>query len=355
MAEKMLMTQALVEELVTQNKILLAKKNISEATWKHNDAIIMEAYTKKLPIPELLTQDPTELGSPQDVNIAGMRKATALCQACWNKNQTDVKQILLECSPNDVNRFSEKGQTALYCACAQGSCEIALLLLNQFPGLAINSKMPPGTHESTALHGAACSGHQAIVALLLLSGADPTIKNSMGCTAYEECHLKYPKMKPIFQNFENQDIRTIFSKFPDLRGLERPAPKYKPLIENLPTPIIHPAHKKIRSSLEIYSLEIVCCESLQVKASSSAFCCTLASGKVKYETKSNIKPEWNEVFSVPRIEELTISCWEFDDKKDKKLLGELTFPKKHLQPCQGSSFALKSKTDQKLHIILSIT
>jgi hypothetical protein len=60
MAEKMLMTQALVEELVTQNKILLAKKNISEATWKHNDAIIMEAYTKKLPIPELLTQDPTE-------------------------------------------------------------------------------------------------------------------------------------------------------------------------------------------------------------------------------------------------------------------------------------------------------
>lgn len=84
---------------------------------------------------------------------------------------------------------SQRGQSILYCAARNGSFEVARWLLS----LGVESSTAQAPNGSTPLHGACFGAHKTVVALLLASGADPEVQNSLGKTPVEEAGGKTTK------------------------------------------------------------------------------------------------------------------------------------------------------------------
>jgi uncharacterized protein len=95
------------------------------------------------------------------------------------KGQTDVVKRLIERGA-DVNK---PGWTPLHYAATRGHLDIMYLLLENHAYIDASSP-----NESTPLMMAALYGTPSAVKLLLESGADPTIKNSVGMTAIDFAH-----------------------------------------------------------------------------------------------------------------------------------------------------------------------
>lgn len=112
----------------------------------------------------------------------------SLCEKAFaGADLQGFKQLLNQLSPQQINGRNTRGQTALYCAARENHIDFARTLLQE--GADINLTI--SGVGSTPLHGtcycreeylssvgAAYHGHSEMVALLLLAGANPDIKNS---------------------------------------------------------------------------------------------------------------------------------------------------------------------------------
>jgi len=93
---------------------------------------------------------------------------TALMMAAFRKNRAAVMELL-----NHGAQVNQKGWTALHYAAAAGSIEITSLLLEKHAY--IDAETPTGM---TPLMIAAREGQEEVVGLLLVEGADATLKDS---------------------------------------------------------------------------------------------------------------------------------------------------------------------------------
>ncbi|SDG81751.1 MULTISPECIES: ankyrin repeat domain-containing protein [unclassified Duganella] len=93
---------------------------------------------------------------------------TALMMAAFRKNRAAVMELL-----NHGAQVNQKGWTALHYAAAAGSIEITSLLLEKHAY--IDAETPTGM---TPLMIAAREGQEDVVGLLLVEGADATLKDS---------------------------------------------------------------------------------------------------------------------------------------------------------------------------------
>lgn len=88
-----------------------------------------------------------------------------------------------------INQQSEKGETLLYVASKLGKMKIVHWLLNN--GANINSVDSNG---STPIHGAALGKHSEVMKLLILRGADLSIRNNQRLTVKQESKMIYTKV-----------------------------------------------------------------------------------------------------------------------------------------------------------------
>ena len=92
----------------------------------------------------------------------------------------EVHEVLSSGMIPDVNKMSPAGLTALHQSAIDGNLECAKALVTN--GANVNSV---DCEKWTPLHAAAMTGHADLVIFLLQSGADATLKNEDGETAYD--------------------------------------------------------------------------------------------------------------------------------------------------------------------------
>ncbi len=111
------------------------------------------------------------------VNIHAHDGVTPLFWAAQNGN-TQIVELLLNVDGIDVNAKRDTGATALHVACQMGHFHATEIILKKGTAVEINAT----THQKgrTPLFHACQAGHAAIVALLLMHGADPNLCDSEG-------------------------------------------------------------------------------------------------------------------------------------------------------------------------------
>jgi len=111
-----------------------------------------------------------------------------LCAAAWREDLHGFQQIISDVPPAGLagvfSGKNTKGFSLLYCAVFKGCAEIVLEILNYKAGRAhVNFQSPPSL--DTALHVAAFFEKSEVIALLLFSGANYNLRNSLGKTPTE--------------------------------------------------------------------------------------------------------------------------------------------------------------------------
>ncbi len=119
----------------------------------------------------------------------------------------NTKKVIDEISKNPslLDSVDELERTVLYLAARCGFYDTTKALIGK--GASVNQKQ---AGDSTPLHGAAFYGHSLVVKLLLVHGADPSLKNKRGSTAADESS---PEIKQIFEDFKKDPISVIRSTF----------------------------------------------------------------------------------------------------------------------------------------------
>ena len=116
-----------------------------------------------------------------------------------------TKAILAEISkdPKLLNSVDELERTLLYHTARSGFYDTTKALLKE--GALIDQQQ---ADNSTPLHAAAFYGQSLIVKLLLVHGADPSIKNNHDSTPVDESS---PEIKQIFEDYKHDPMSVIMS------------------------------------------------------------------------------------------------------------------------------------------------
>ncbi len=150
-----------------------------------------------------------------DIDSKGVSDVTALRLAVINENVEMVKILLNKGA--DVNAQDKDGNTLLHLLNRE-NLEIAKLLIKH--GFKINKKNNKG---ETPLFTIVRSGNKKLIEFLILSGADPFIKNNKGFSTYDIVKLSYPKVVNLLRrhNFEFTIIKKniILSRFYQVKKL----------------------------------------------------------------------------------------------------------------------------------------
>jgi serine/threonine-protein phosphatase 6 regulatory ankyrin repeat subunit B len=128
-----------------------------------------------------------------NIHASGYEGNTAMHYAATMGHE-EVLALLLE-KGAQANTRNDSGMTPLMGACDNVHLGVVELLLQHMRGQGLDERNDNGW---TALHYAACWGHEEVVRFLLLAGADPTITDNWGRT---------PRAIQIAE--ENRDMETI--------------------------------------------------------------------------------------------------------------------------------------------------
>ena len=121
-----------------------------------------------------------------DTSLINYKKSngfTPFIIATYN-GQVDVSKLLIE-KGADINAQDRSGNTALMGLCFNGNVELVKLLINN--KVMINTL---NFNHASALIFAATFGHVDIVQLLLKAGADKTVKDNNGRTAFDQAMIQ---------------------------------------------------------------------------------------------------------------------------------------------------------------------
>jgi ankyrin repeat protein len=112
-----------------------------------------------------------------NINATGAGGNTALHYAA-GRGYEEVLALLLRKGTHASSR-DHQGMTPLLWVCVHGHLGMVKMLVQHMKGQGLNEESEDGW---TALHYAAYWGHEEVVRLLLLAGADPTITDNEGRT-----------------------------------------------------------------------------------------------------------------------------------------------------------------------------
>jgi hypothetical protein len=130
----------------------------------------------------------------------------------YEGNLEKLKEILLE-NESLVNQYDNRGGFPLYNASARGHLDVVYYLLTL---VSVKINQPHNGERSlgsTALHAASFHGHELVVGLLLLAGANPEIENKFGLTSYREAGIK---VRQIFDLHQKGGKKALKKRFPSL-------------------------------------------------------------------------------------------------------------------------------------------
>jgi hypothetical protein len=133
-----------------------------------------------------------------DLNVLEPSRASTPLITAAALGKTEAARLLIDAGA-DLNYQNADGSTPLHTAAALGKTDIARLLINA-PGIDLNRQNNEG---ATPLHTAAFLGRVEIVKALLAKGADKTIKNKSGQTAYETVVVPFEDVKFIYDAIGN--------------------------------------------------------------------------------------------------------------------------------------------------------
>ncbi len=121
-----------------------------------------------------------------DANLRGPGETTPLHWAVsWGRD--DVAMLLMEHGA-DPSLTDDEGETPLYLGARKGYTETTVVeALLAHPKTDVNAANDTGW---TALHGASLRGREDMVKLLLLAGAEPTLRTKGGETAADLARRK---------------------------------------------------------------------------------------------------------------------------------------------------------------------
>ena len=112
---------------------------------------------------------------------------TALHLAAHSKDNASIRSLVMVAKsrkiPELISTTDDYGQTALHWTAAKGNVEASKLLCNEMDSSMINIKMTG--RGQTALHFAAHGAHLETIKILIDKGADKSIRDVNGMTAYE--------------------------------------------------------------------------------------------------------------------------------------------------------------------------
>ena len=165
--KKYLIVVCFIGLLTLQNKVTAQTKDVFELCRNGNTADL-----------KTMLQQDTSL-----VNFKQSNGFTPFIIATYN-GQVAVATLLIE-KGADINAQDRSGNTALMGLCFNGNVELVKLLINNKVLINILN-----FNHASALIFAATFGHAEIIKILLKAGADKTIKDSNGKTAYDQAVMQ---------------------------------------------------------------------------------------------------------------------------------------------------------------------
>lgn len=165
--KKYLIVLSLLSVLALQNKVAAQTKDVFD--------LCRNGDTAEL---KTLLQSNTSL-----LNFKKSNGFTPFIIATYN-GQFDASKLLIEMGA-DINAQDRSGNTALMGVCFNGNVELVKLLISN--KIMINAL---NFNHASALIFAATFGHVEIVQLLLKAGADKTIKDNNGKSAYDQAMMQ---------------------------------------------------------------------------------------------------------------------------------------------------------------------
>ena len=153
--------------LAFQNKVAAQTKDVFELCRNGNTTDL-----------KILLQQDTSL-----INFKQSNGFTPFIIATYN-GQVAVSKLLIE-QGADINAQDRSGNTALMGLCFNGNVELVKLLLNS--KVTVNQL---NYNHASALIFAATFGRAEIIQMLLKAGADKSIKDSNGKTAYDQAIMQ---------------------------------------------------------------------------------------------------------------------------------------------------------------------
>ena len=165
--KKYLIVACFIGLLALQNKVSAQTKDVFDLCRNGNTADL-----------KTMLQQDTSL-----VNFKQSNGFTPFIIATYN-GQVAVAALLIE-KGADINAQDRSGNTALMGLCFNGNAELVKLLIKN--KVLINQL---NFNHASALIFAATFGHAEIIRLLLKAGADKTIKDSNGKTAYDQAVMQ---------------------------------------------------------------------------------------------------------------------------------------------------------------------
>ena len=165
--KKYLIVLLLLSVLALQNKVAAQTKDVFD--------LCRNGDTAEL---KTLLQSNTSL-----LNFKKSNGFTPFIIATYN-GQVDASKLLIEMGA-DINAQDRSGNTALMGVCFNGNVELVKLLISN--KIMINAL---NFNHASALIFAATFGHVEIVQLLLKAGADKTIKDNNGKSAYDQAMMQ---------------------------------------------------------------------------------------------------------------------------------------------------------------------
>jgi len=134
-----------------------------------------------------------------------------LCNAAWQGDAIEVTTLLSdENVASFINLPNPRGQCALYCAARQGHVGVLLELL-KCPHIDLNAQVPD--HGATPLHAASFENHDEVVAMLLASGANYSLKNKIGLDARQEAK---GTCLDVYSIFLESGTKALMHRFPNI-------------------------------------------------------------------------------------------------------------------------------------------
>ena len=165
--KKYLIVMMLLGLLNLQNKVTAQTKDVFELCRSGNTADL-----------KILLQQDTSL-----VNFKQSNGFTPFIIATYH-GQVAISELLIK-QGADINAQDRSGNTALMGLCFNGNIELVKLLLNN--KVIVNQL---NLNHASALIFAATFGHAEIILMLLKAGADKSIKDSNGKTAYDQAMMQ---------------------------------------------------------------------------------------------------------------------------------------------------------------------
>lgn len=165
--KKYLIVLLLLGMLALQNKVAAQTKDVFDLCRNGNTAEL-----------KTLLQSDTSL-----LNFKKSNGFTPFIIATYN-GQVKASKLMIEMGA-DINAQDRSGNTALMGVCFNGNIELVKLLISN--KVMINAL---NFNHASALIFAATFGHVEIVQLLLKAGADKTIKDNNGKSAYDQAMMQ---------------------------------------------------------------------------------------------------------------------------------------------------------------------